>query len=162
MANSRRSDDPDALILQGLRTTHAAVAREFDLQVSKQQSLERRIAALQQEHAELDARAGRLGLLLAQLEDAIDAAAKGRPGKQDVTDSPARLSRHGPAGIRAPILEIMATRREELWSPEEVRRQLTLRGIVKTGRNVGQTMRNMLKDGQLERDGHAAYRLPSK
>jgi hypothetical protein len=162
MAKQRRREDADALIIQGLRSTHEAIGREFDETVANQKELKRQIAHLQKAHADLGARAGELAWLLAQLGDAVDAAAEGRLQVQ-LTDRPARLSRHGPAGFRAPILDILAERPEGPWSPEDVRRRLTLRGIVKTSKNVGQTMRNMVADGQLDRIGkRGAYRLPPK
>ncbi len=168
MGQKRSNDETDAYV-QGLRSIYEAVGREFDVHDAKAQRIETRIEtlraeleALQAEKQEAEERAGQFSSFGIQIEDALRAALDGDEGKQELAVQVSRMSRHGPVGIRAPILEIMAQRSEDSWSPGQVRSELALRGIVKTGRNVGQTMRNMVADGQLERAGRrAAYRLPS-
>src|SRR5512133_2215392 len=166
MARPPNSDDTDAYV-QGLQAIYDAVGREFDFHDDKALRLEKRIdelradlEALRIEFEAERARADQFSSFGIQIEDALSAAREGEPGRTELTTSLTRMSRHGPVGIRAPILEVMAKRPRDAWSPEQVRSDLALRGIVKTGRNVGQTMRNMVAGGQLQRIGRGAYRLP--
>jgi hypothetical protein len=165
MGRERSSDSADAYV-QGLEALYEDVGREFDFHDGKVLRLEKRIAEL---HAELEAaqaeraaeeeRAGQFASFGIEIGEALKAAREGAAQDPALTPQVARMTRRGPVGIRSAILEVMARRADEAWSPEQVRSDLALRSITKTGRNVGQTMRNMVADGQLERVGRAAYRL---
>jgi hypothetical protein len=157
--DSDRKGETDAHV-HDLRALHERVGKLFDRQSARQGRLEKQIHSLQQEHELGEERLGELGLVLAQLETALDAARRGEvPPADDLMEPRTAHSRRGPVGFRGPILEIMSERPEAPWSPQDVHIALGAQQLMTSLRNVGHTMRKMAADGQLERLGHGAYGL---
>src|SRR5207249_2060038 len=102
----------------------------------------KQIHSLQQEHAVGEGRLGELGLVLTQLDTALEAARKGEvPHTEELTEPRTAHSRRGPVGFRGPILEIMSDRPAGPWSPQDVHIALGGQQLMTSLRNVGHTMR---------------------
>jgi hypothetical protein len=155
-------DASDAHI-RGLVSLLQKAERLWEQQDERQDRLRRQLEALTREYEIGEMRLGELGLFRAELESALQSARAGQPGEEPPAMTEARTShsRRGPVGLRGAIMEVMAARPEGPWSPQDVHVALGARQTLATARNVGHTMRKMVADEQLERRGHASYRLPA-